>query len=49
MAEVIPKKDDIIHAEALALGSSAETLASAGATIQVMLIPMELRATALVR
>ena len=33
MAEVIPKKDDIIHAEALALGSSAETLASAGATI----------------
>ena len=33
MAEVLAKKDDIIHAESLALGSSAETLASAGATI----------------
>ena len=33
MAEVIPKKDEIIHAESLALGSSAETLSSAGATI----------------
>ena len=33
MAEVLPKKADIIHAESLALGSSAETLASAGATI----------------
>ena len=33
MAEVLAKKDDIIHAESLALGSSAETLADAGATI----------------
>ena len=33
MAEVLPKKDDIIHAESLALGSSAETLSGAGATI----------------
>ena len=33
MAEVIPQKDDVIHAESLALGSSAETLSSAGATI----------------
>jgi hypothetical protein len=33
MAEVIPSKDEIIHAETLALGSSAETLVTAGATI----------------
>ena len=33
MAEVIPSKDEIIHAESLALGSSAETLGDAGATI----------------
>ena len=33
MAEVIPSKDEIIHAESLALGSSAETLVAAGATI----------------
>ena len=33
MAEVIPSKDEIIHAESLALGSSAETLVTAGATI----------------
>ena len=33
MAEVIPSKDEIIHAESLALGSSVETLAGAGATI----------------
>jgi hypothetical protein len=33
MAEVIPSKDEIIHAESLALGSSVETLVTAGATI----------------
>ena len=33
MAEVLAKKDDIIHAESLALGASANTLAGAGATI----------------
>jgi len=33
MAEVIPSKDEIIHAESLALGSSAENLVDAGATI----------------
>ena len=33
MAEVIPSKDEIIHAETLALGPSAETLVTAGATI----------------
>ena len=34
MAEVMPQKDrDIIHAERLALGASAETLDAAGATI----------------
>ena len=33
MAEVLAKKDDIIHAESLALGASATTLAGAGATI----------------
>ena len=33
MAEVIPSKDEIIHAESLALGASAETLVAAGATI----------------
>ena len=33
MAEVIPSKDEIIHAESLALGSSAENLEDAGATI----------------
>ena len=33
MAEVLAKKDEIIHAESLALGASAETLADAGATI----------------
>ena len=33
MAEVMPQKNDYISAEALALGASAETLASAGATI----------------
>ena len=36
MAEVIPKKDDIIHAESISLGGDgggAESLASAGATI----------------
>ena len=33
MAEVIPSKDEIIHAESIALGSSAETLVTAGATI----------------
>ena len=33
MAEVMPQKNDYISAEALAMGSSAETLASAGATI----------------
>ena len=34
MAEVIPSKDEIIHAESIAIsGSEAETLATAGATI----------------
>ena len=33
MAEVIPSKDEIIHAESLALGASAENLVDAGATI----------------
>ena len=33
MAEVIPSKDEIIHAESLALGEVAETLVTAGATI----------------
>jgi hypothetical protein len=33
MAEVLAKKDNVIHAEALALGASAETLSDAGATI----------------
>ena len=33
MAEVLAKKYDIIHAESLALGASANTLAGAGATI----------------
>jgi|TARA_R100001086_G_C11709949_1_gene223851 hypothetical protein len=33
MAEKIPAKGDIIHAESLALGSSAENLVDAGATI----------------
>ena len=33
MAEVIPSKDEIIHAESLALGEAAETLVTAGATI----------------
>ena len=34
MAEVLPMKDrDIIHAESLAMAASAETLATAGATI----------------
>ena len=36
MAEVLAKKDDIIHAESISLGGDvggAETLAAAGATI----------------
>jgi hypothetical protein len=33
MAEVFPKKDEIIHSESLAMAASAETLATAGATI----------------
>jgi len=34
MAEVIPSKDEIIHAESIAIdGSTAETLVTAGATI----------------
>ena len=33
MAEVIPSKDEIIHAESLALGASAQNLVDAGATI----------------
>lgn len=33
MAEVLAQKDEVIHAESLALGASAETLATAGATI----------------
>ena len=33
MAEVIPSKDEIIHAESIALGNVAETLVTAGATI----------------
>ena len=36
MAEVIPKKDEVIHAESISLGGDgggAETLADAGATI----------------
>ncbi len=33
MAEVQPHKGDVIHAESLALGAVAETLATAGATI----------------
>ena len=34
MAEVLPLKDrDIIHAESLAMAATAETLATAGATI----------------
>ena len=34
MAEVIPSKDEIIHAESIAIsGSEAETLVTAGATI----------------
>ena len=33
MAEVLPHRDIVIHAEQLAIGVSAETLAGAGATI----------------
>lgn len=33
MGQVLAKKDEVIHAESLALGSAAETLAAAGATI----------------
>jgi len=33
MAEVMPHRDIVIHAEQLALGASAETLVDAGATI----------------
>ena len=34
MAEVIPSKDEIIHAESIAIaGDAAETLVTAGATI----------------
>jgi len=33
MAEIMPQKNDFISFETLALGASAETLASAGATI----------------
>ena len=33
MAEVIPSKDEIIHAESLALGATAQNLVDAGPTI----------------